>query len=210
MLFIPCPCHSFGDKVSMVLAAITMPFAYVVQCTAVVLFIAPLSCNHAYRVIRLKSPLDRIPRDTLFHATVVFATILALPCITLALVWAFVMASCWLLITLPVGLWNFSRTKRSLKALAPYMGRPGVGGYEDTLCQQHGYIWLPADVFCGLTAAVNRKGFITILRKVGGMVGNVPWQHLVLGNPFVHEIRGILSLIQIPVLTPKPKHKPAP
>ena len=75
--------------------------------------------------------------------------------------------TCWLLLSLPVGLWNFSRTMRSLKALAPYCGRPGVGGYNDVLCQQYIYpsIWLPSDMLPARRVQVRQLVLVLLPRE---------------------------------------------
>lgn len=120
---------------------------------ATILFIPPLSVIQAFRWC-LPTPLDMVERTFSFYALTFFFVLLGIPFFGLAIVALFLTWCVSLIISLPVGLAHWSRTKHSFRSLWPFQRTAGFYTANEAdarlpaenLAKMYGYLWPVSDM----------------------------------------------------------------
>ena len=181
---------SFGDICSCVLSGIAIVPALCVSALALVLLVPPMLGCKAYAVwLRSRhKALARIERDGPFWCCLVPLSVLLSPTTVLTFAWAIVLVSTTLLLSLPVGLCNWTRTKKSCSNLWTMCSL--CRGIRDPDAEHYGYFghWLRSDFFCAFVAAIARKGLWYTISHSAVAIGVVPVLKLAFTNPFLRAL----------------------
>lgn len=162
-----------------------------------VLYIIPVLLIRLY-VCVLPRPLDRVPRTCVFYAFCFLIWVLTLPIQIITLIWVLLVRITTWLFSFPMGLYNFSRTQRSWKALSAFNKRPGqmtenpqsAHSPADVLATKHGYGWSFVDIVCAIMGSMDRQGCCEFFMAVPLMLTVVPiYKHTVLTNALLFDLQ---------------------
>jgi len=169
----------------------------VVMCLSMILVAVPLLVVWVYRVCALQAPLDVVPRTCMFYVFAALVWVLSTPLLLLVVIWLFYVVTVILVLTLPIGICNWSRTKHSFKSIAPFLGVPGRPGAPDRspadeLATEYGCLWSFADIVCAVMGQLDRQGYLELLIGLSMMIGATPvYKWLLMANPFTHKLEEV-------------------
>eukprot|EP00929_Paragymnodinium_shiwhaense_P049750 TRINITY_DN25083_c0_g1_i1.p1 TRINITY_DN25083_c0_g1~~TRINITY_DN25083_c0_g1_i1.p1 ORF type:complete len:402 (+),score=35.45 TRINITY_DN25083_c0_g1_i1:214-1419(+) len=189
--------YTCGDYYVLLCAMLLIVPVMAIMVVSMALLVVPLSVVWLYRTCCLRAPLDIVPRNCVFYLVASLLFILSLPLLLVVLAWLLILLTVIVVLTLPVGVLNCSRTRESLGNISPFLGRPGRPGANDRnaadeLAVKYGFLWKFTDVICAAIGQLDRQGFLELLLGLPLMISAIPvYKWLLMANPFTHRLQEV-------------------